>query len=109
MELFGHTFMKIASLIMSVGLVGISIFVPISMFFARRRIYLVWAKIVSIVLSVFGLGTVALDYIFWCRSMPWRSHVIVGMAHALLGGICIGLALTILIARPYQVVAGDKT
>jgi len=92
----------------SVGLVVCSIALPISVFFSRQRIYDIWARIVSIVVCVLGIALAVLDFTFWCASIPWSSHIIVALIHALFGGVWIGLGLCILIAKPYRKVSDEK-
>ena len=74
-------------------------------FFHRNRVYVVWAKIASILAFIAGFGWGALGFLL----MYWRSYylsrdsyyTLVGLK-GILGGIAIGFIFSILIARPYS-------
>ena len=74
-------------------------------FFHRRRIYAKWAKLTSLIACVAGFASGGLDWIW----LHWRSfhlksdayYSLVGLS-GLLGGLCAGFLLSIVIARPYQ-------
>jgi hypothetical protein len=84
-------------------LVGInfSILLPIVVWFDRKRIFVTWARIASIIACIAGLGWGFIGLALLHSSViDWnysRQEGIKGM----LGGICIGLALSLLISKPY--------
>ena len=103
--------MENAHLILLWGIVVCSIGLPISVFFSHGRIYEMWAKIISVLACVFGLGAALIGFVFvyWGISISWSMRVAFCLAHTLLGGIWIGLALSIIIAKPYKKVTFEKS
>ena len=84
-------------------LVGIvfSIVLPIVVWFDRKRIFAAWARIVSLIACIAGLGWGFIGLALIHSSVSdvdySRQEGIKGM----LGGICIGLVLSLLISKPY--------
>ena len=83
--------------------VALSIVFPFFAFFHRTLHFIAWAKIASIVVCIFGIGW---GYYSWKLRFcfmadmnydPCRDYEIKG----LLGGICVGLSFSVLVARPY--------
>ena len=83
-----------------VGIV-FSILLPIVVWFDRKRIFTAWARIISLIACVAGLGWGFLGMALLHSSViDWnysRQEGIKGM----LGGICIGLVISLLISKPY--------
>ncbi|MEY2539984.1 MAG: hypothetical protein QOG67_3724 [Verrucomicrobiota bacterium] len=78
--------------------------------FHRRRRYATWAKVTSIVTCVAGLGWGALGFMI----AHWKSYHLTRDAYyklvgikGILGGIAIGFAISILVARPYRTVGTE--
>ena len=88
--------------------VASSIVFPIFVFFHRTLHFANWAKIASIVVCILGLGWAyyswKLRYVFIADMNydPCRDYEIKGF----LGGICVGLVFSVLIAKPYVKRAG---
>ena len=79
-------------------LVGIvfSILLPIVTCFHRKRVYALWARLASLLACIAGLGW---GFIGLVADTDYpRTEGIRG----LLGGICIGLVVSILISKPYE-------
>jgi len=93
-------------LLVAVGCIAL----PFSVFCSRRRIFETWAKVVSILLCVFGLSWSALAFslIHFEDSAADPLKVALSSVRTLLGGICIGLSLGMLIARPYKKVPNEE-
>ncbi|PYJ69989.1 MAG: hypothetical protein DME76_07090 [Verrucomicrobia bacterium] len=74
-------------------------------FFARARVYASWAKVASIIVCVAGLGGEISDFLLlrWrtIHLTPQAYYLLVGVRGALVG-LAIGLAVSILLARPYR-------
>jgi len=85
--------------------------VPIAVICSRRRLFETWAKAASILLCVFGLGwtTLAFSLIRMGDAASGPSGVALSHARTLLGGVCLGLILGILIARPWKKVTSEKS
>ena len=85
-------------------LVGItfSILLPIVVCFHRKRVYVRWAKIISIMACIAGLGWGILGLVLWHSSIVTSDSFRLEGIKGMLGGICIGLALSVMIAKPYE-------
>ena len=85
-------------------LVGIvfSILLPIVTCFSRKRIYASWARIASLAACVAGLGWGVLGYVLLHSTVSVSESVRLEGIKGMLGGICIGLAISIMIAKPYE-------
>ena len=84
--------------------------VPISVFWSRRRVFEPWAKVASIVICCFGLGWTALAFslLRGHDAMSTATEVLLTRARILLGGVCLGLILGVLLARPYRKTTDEK-
>jgi|SRR6266850_7776669 len=78
--------------------------VPVAVARSRRRVFETWARVVSVLLCVFGLGWAGLAFSLIRLGDAASGPLGVGVrqARTLIGGVCIGLGLAILIARPYK-------
>ena len=76
-----------------------SIALPIVVWFDRKRVFVAWARITSIIACIAGLGWAFLGWLIAIATLDDYSRIegIKGM----LGGICIGLVLSLLISKPY--------
>jgi|ERR1035437_807859 hypothetical protein len=85
-------------------LVGItcSILLPILVCFHRKRVYARWAKIISIMACIAGLGWGVLGLVLLHSSIVISDRLRLEGINGMLGGICIGLVLSVMIARPYE-------
>jgi hypothetical protein len=94
----------------SVPVVG-SIVVSVGMFLSRRRIYDTWAKVASVLLCVFGLVWAVIGFILphFTASTSWPAHIALVMSRSFLCGVCVGLLISIIIARPYKKVTDEKS
>jgi len=71
--------------------------------FHRRLIYKLWAKVAAIIICIAAVGWGALGLTLLHGSISSEGHFFPRFwIQQLLGGICVLLILTILIARPYQ-------
>ncbi len=84
---------------------------PISVICSRRRVFEAWAKVASILICVLGLGWTALAFSLIRMDDAASGPIGVILTHAriLVGGVCIGLVLAILIARPYKKVTIEES
>jgi hypothetical protein len=85
-------------------LVGIvfSILLPIVTCFSRKRIYARWARIASITACIAGLGWGILGLVLLHLTVSVSESIRLEGINGMLGGICIGLAISIMIAKPYE-------
>ena len=85
-------------------LVGIvfSILLPIVTCFSRKRIYASWARIASITACIAGLGWGVLGLVLLHLTVSVSKSIRLEGINGMLGGICIGLAISIMIAKPYE-------
>ena len=83
---------------------------PAAVLCSRRLIFETWAKVVSILLCIFGLGWTAIAFILvrLKDSGSGPIEVGLGLTRTFIAGICIGLILAFLIARPYKRVTLEK-
>jgi uncharacterized membrane protein len=90
----------VAGMILSIVLVFL-------IFRGTRRIYVVWAKLTSILACIAALGWGALGLFLLHPPASIPRHILSALTQTkgTLGGICLGFVLSILIARPYQKVA----
>ena len=81
-----------------------SISFTISVFFSRRQIYQAWAKVASLLVCIFGVswGITGLILIHWSSSISSHTQFILYSVRSPLVGVCIGLLLCVLIAKPYK-------
>jgi len=77
----------------------------IHVFLNNRWIYPVWAKPAVVILCSVAVVWGSLDWVV----LNWRSFYLTREAYdrligirALLGGVCLGIALSISLARPYR-------
>ena len=83
-----------------VGIV-FSILLPIVVWFDRKRIFTAWARIISLIACVAGLGWGFLGMALLHSSViDWNYSRQEGII-VRLGGICIGLVISLLISKPY--------
>jgi hypothetical protein len=84
---------------------------PIVIFTSRRRIYEVWAKGSSILVCLTGFAWSVLGFLLLhlSSSLSCPAYLTLGRVKTLLGGLCIGLGLSILISRPYKKVAREAS
>ena len=74
-------------------------------FLSRRRVYAAWVKLAAIIVCLVALAWGSLDWIL----LHWQSFhltrdvwdMLYG-ARALLGGVCIGIALSISLSQSYR-------
>ncbi len=74
-------------------------------FFHRRRRYASWAKLASVVIAVGGFiwGGIQWTVLHWRDLDLSRNTYYLLVGHrGFVGGLVVGLSLSILIARPYQ-------
>jgi hypothetical protein len=76
-----------------------SIALPVVVWFDRKRVFAVWARITSIIGCIAGLCWGFLGWVLANSTLDDYSRV--EGIKGLFGGICIGLVLSIIIARPY--------
>jgi len=79
-----------------------SILLPIVICFSRKRIYASWARIASLAACVAGLGWGVLGLVLLHSTVSVSESVRLDGIKGMLGGICIGLAISIMIAKPYE-------
>ena len=79
--------------------------VAFHVFLGRSRVYAAWVKPAAIIICLAGLAWAALDWVllYWetfhlTRGTYDRLHGVSG----LLGGVCIGIALSIWLSRPWR-------
>jgi len=84
-------------------LVGIvfSIILPIGVWFDRKRSFATWAKIISIIACMAGLGWGFIGLALLHSSVSDLDYSRHEGIKGVLGGICIGLVLSLLISKPY--------
>jgi len=87
----------------------LSIVLPTLVFFNRSRVYAAWAKITSVIVCMVGLGWGFLGLMLSHSEISGKDYSRLDGIKGMLGGICIGLVLGIMIARPYQKVVFDKS
>ena len=96
----------IGLLVMAVG----CFVAPISVIRSRHPIFETWAKIASLLIGVFGLIWTGLE--FSLLRMGDTAFGLLGVAlghvRTLIGGVCLGLIIAILIARPYRSVTNEN-
>ena len=83
---------------------------PISVICSRRRVFEAWAKLASILLCLFGLGWTGLAFslIRMGDAAYGPTGVTLTNARIFVGGVCLGLILALLLARPYRRVTSEK-
>ena len=87
---------------LSVGMIVIVAFAML-IIFHRRRIYALWAKVAAIIICLASVGWGILGLTLLHGSISSEGHYFPRFwIQQSLGGICVLLILTILIARPYQ-------
>ena len=88
-----------------------SAILPFSMFCSHRRIFENWAKVVSMLVCILGLTWSVIGFVLvrLKDSVPATVESPLGITRNLVGGICVGLILAILIARPYKRVIFEKS
>ncbi|MGA2222640.1 MAG: hypothetical protein ABSH21_12860 [Verrucomicrobiia bacterium] len=96
--------------LLTVGMIVAVVF-PILIFASRRCVFAVWARFSSLLVCLAGLGWGVLGFVLLHQrsSMSPHAYFALGRIKALLAGLCVGLVLSILIARPYQKVTREKT
>jgi hypothetical protein len=94
-------------LLLLLAIIG-SIIYPISVFFSRKRIYAPWAKVVSLLVCIVGLGWGAGGFIFDHLEVSRSTHVVLQDLRRYCGGIGVWLLLCIIIAKPYKTVISEK-
>jgi hypothetical protein len=88
-----------------IGGATLSLVLVASGFLSRKRVVAAWAKITSIIACAAAiawarLGLVLLDYKSY-HLTPDTYYRLLGIK-GMLGGVAMGIALSILIARPYR-------
>jgi hypothetical protein len=93
----------------SVAVIG-SIYFAISTFFSRRRVYQAWAKVAALLVCIFGViwGVTGLILIHWTSSISSHTQFILNSVRNPLGGVCIGLLICLIIAKPYKMVTHEQ-
>jgi hypothetical protein len=81
---------------------SLSILLPILVCFHRKRVYVTWAKIASLMACIAGLGWGFLGLALSYSSIAGLDYSRIEGIKGMLGGICIGFVLSIIIARPYE-------
>jgi hypothetical protein len=89
--------------LLTLGLAFSAIFAPL-VCFARRPLYAGWAKGCSVAASLAGIGWGSMGLFLSRPNVSVPVHVYYAMVHTqgILGGMCLGFALSILISRPYR-------
>ena len=90
-------------ILLVVGMI-LAVMIPIVTFANRCRVYAAWAKTASILVCIVGVawGFLGLGLLYLNSSMSRQAYFTLGRVKTLLGGICVGVLLAFLIARPYQ-------
>lgn len=93
----------IETALLVVGMLLAALF-PVAVCFSRSRSYSAWARIGSVVTSVAALGWGTIGFGPSRPHFPVSGHAYYSLVHTkgLLGGICLGIGLSILSARPYH-------
>jgi hypothetical protein len=83
---------------------------PVLVICSRRRVFEPWAKVASILVGVFGLIWTGIEFAVLLLGDAAFGPLGVGLSHlrTLIGGVCIGLIIAVLIARPYRSVTDEK-
>jgi FtsH-binding integral membrane protein len=77
---------------------------PVSVILSRRRVFDTWAKVAAVLVGIFGLIWTVLAFSLLRMGDAASGPTGVALTHArtLAGGVCIGLIVAVLIARPYK-------
>lgn len=96
---------SVVDIMLLIGGVILPIAFASHVFLGRSRVYAAWAKLAAIIFCLAALAWGSLDWVLlhWesfhlTRETYDRLHGVRG----LLGGVCIGIALSIWLARPYR-------
>jgi hypothetical protein len=84
---------------------------PVLVICSRRRAYESWAKVTYILIGVFGLIWTGLESAVLLLGDAAFGPIGVALSHVrtLIGGVCIGLTIAVVIARPYKSVPNERT
>ncbi len=102
--------MKDLRLIMLLVVAVGCITVPILLFSSRRRVFEPWAKVASILLCLLGLGWIGIAFglLRMGDVATGPIEVLLTRARIFLGGVCLGLTLGLMLARPYRKVTDER-
>jgi len=83
---------------------------PISVIRSRRLVFEAWAKFASVLICAFGLiwAGLAFSLLRLGEAVYGPTGVLLTHARIFLGGLCLGLVLAVLIARPYKRMSREK-
>lgn len=83
---------------------------PVLVICSRRRVFEPWAKVASILVGAFGLIWTGLESTVLLLGDAAFGPIGVALSHVrtLIGGVCIGLIIAFVIARPYKNVADER-
>jgi hypothetical protein len=92
------------------AVIGGCISLPIIAFFSRHETYEKWAKIVCILLCIFGVSWAVSGFILihWEHSISRHIYFILRSIRGNVEGICIGFLLSLAIAKPFKKLERDK-
>ena len=84
---------------------------PILVICSRRRAYEPWAKVTYILIGFFGLIWTGLESAVLLLGEAASGPIGVALSHirTLIGGVCIGLTIAVVIAKPYKSVPNERT
>ncbi|MGH7953774.1 MAG: hypothetical protein ACREFE_17895 [Limisphaerales bacterium] len=87
-----------------------SIVLPSIAFFSRREVYERWAKIVCILVCIFVVvwGSSGLIMLHWRHTLSSNTFDYIHTARCQLGGVIVGLLLSMVIARPWKKITVEK-
>ena len=88
-------------LLLIAGGIVVPTIVAVHVFVVRRRVYPTWAKITAIIFCAAGIAWGILDYLVlnsrWIHVSHQAHDQLVGI-RGLVGGVCIGIAVTLSLA-----------
>jgi hypothetical protein len=91
-------------LLLTAGVI-LPIAVAFHVFLSRSGVYAAWVKRAAIIFCVAGLAWASIDWILlrWeSFHLTRRTYDTLHGVRGLLGGVCIGIALSIWLSRPYR-------
>ncbi|MDB6151528.1 MAG: hypothetical protein JWQ44_2976 [Chthoniobacter sp.] len=82
--------------------IAFSILFPIVICFHRKLVFAKWSKISSMMVCIAGLGWGFLGFVLLHSAISHTHNSRLEGIKGMLGGICIGLTVSILIAKPHE-------
>ncbi|HVU09424.1 MAG TPA: hypothetical protein VHG89_12855 [Verrucomicrobiae bacterium] len=103
--------MKITLFFLYLVAIAGSIILPSIAFFSRREVYERWAKIVCVLVCIFGVAwsSSGLVMLHWRDALSRNTFDYIHTARSQLGGAIAGLLLSVVIARPWKKIAVEKS